>query len=149
MAFKFNISEKNGKTFHFESEAEEIIGKEINSIIKGEDINIELKGYELQITGTSDSAGLTAMANVEGVGLKKVILNYGKAMHKKPKGLKKKSKRPPKGLKLRKTVRGKVISPAITQINIKVIKEGHKKLEEIFPDQAKGKSKEEKKEKTE
>ena len=43
----------------------------------------------------------------------------------------------PGGLRLRKTVRGKVISPLIVQINLKLIKEGSKKLSEIFPDQNK------------
>ena len=33
---------------------------------------------------------------------------------------------------MRKTVRGKVISPEIIQINTKVVKEGAKKLEEVF-----------------
>ena len=58
-------------------------------------------------------------------------------MHIKPKGDKKKNSRPKKGMRLRKTVRGKVISPSIIQINLKIIKEGNKKLSEIFPDQVK------------
>ena len=41
----------------------------------------------------------------------------------------------PRGLRLRKTVRGKVISAVIAQINLKTIKEGAKNLSEIFPDQ--------------
>ena len=36
---------------------------------------------------------------------------------------------------MRKTVRGRVISPAIVQVNLKILKEGKKKLTEIFPDQ--------------
>jgi hypothetical protein len=36
---------------------------------------------------------------------------------------------------MRKTVRGKVISPAIVQINLKILKEGDKKLSEIFSEQ--------------
>ncbi len=36
---------------------------------------------------------------------------------------------------MRKTVRGKVISPDIVQINLKIVKEGGKKLSEIFPEQ--------------
>ena len=39
-----------------------------------------------------------------------------------------KIRRTKKGLRLRKTVRGEVISPEIVQINMKVLKEGHKKL---------------------
>jgi len=41
------------------------------------------------------------------------------------------------GVRLRKTVRGKVISEKVVQINMKVLKHGKKKLEEVFPDQNK------------
>ena len=60
-------------------------------------------------------------------------------MQKKPRkeGKRKRSRSKPKGLRLRKTVRGKTISEAISQINLKVLKEGKKKLLEIFPDQNK------------
>jgi len=146
MAFKINISGKDGKTFHLESESEELNGKELQNKVKGEDISVDLKGYELEITGASDKAGFTAMVDVEGIGLKKVLLGYGKGMHIKPKGDKKKNTQP-KGLRLRKTVRGKIISPAISQINLKVIKQGEKKLEEIFPDQGQPKEKENRKSK--
>ena len=43
----------------------------------------------------------------------------------------------PKGLRLRKTVRGNQIGEKTVQININVLKEGTKKLPEIFPDQNK------------
>jgi len=60
-------------------------------------------------------------------------------MKKRPRkeGKKKLSNKNPKGLRLRKTVRGKVLSDAISQINLKVLKEGSKKLSEIFPEQNK------------
>ena len=143
MAFKINIAEKNGKTFKLESEAEEIVGKELHDTIQGKEISPDLAGYEFEITGASDKSGFPSMENVEGISLKKVLLTYGKGMKKRPKreGKKKISNPKPKGLRLRKTMRGKVVSPAISQINLKVIKEGGKKLSEIFPDQNKGKSK--------
>jgi len=139
MVFKINISEKDGKTFHIETESEELIGKALHEIISGKDISENLEGYEFEITGASDNAGFTAMKEVEGVGLKRILLTYGKAMKKRPRreGKKKITTPKPKGLRLRKTVRGKIISPAIVQINTKVIKEGSKKLSEIFPDQGK------------
>lgn len=141
MPFKINISEKTGKTYHLELESEELMGKELHDKVDGKDILTDLAGYEFEITGASDKAGFTSMTNVEGVGLKKVLLTYGKAMKKKPRkeGKKKLSKNRPKGLRLRKTVRGKIISPAISQINLKIIKEGGKKLSEVFPEQCKGK----------
>ena len=135
MVFKINIAHK-GKTYKVETEDEKLAGYSIGEKVKGEEISEDLAEYELEITGTSDKAGFMGMATIEGPNLHKVLLGYGKGMHKKPKG-EKKINRKPKGLKLRKTVRGKVISDAISQINLKVLKEGLKKLSEIFPDQNK------------
>jgi small subunit ribosomal protein S6e len=137
MAFKINIATKDGKTFHIESDAESLMGKELHDKVEGKDISSDLEGYEFEISGASDKSGFTAMKNVEGIGLKKVLLTYGKAMKTRPKkeGKKKQLCKKPKGLRLRKTVRGKVISEAIIQINLKIVKEGKKKLSEIFQEQ--------------
>lgn len=137
MVFKINIAEKNGKTFHLESDSEEFVGKELHNKIEGKEISGDLSGYEFEITGASDTSGFTSLESVEGTSLKKVLLTYGKGMHRRPRreGKKKVSNFTPKGLRLRKTVRGKVISPEIVQINLKIVKEGNKKLSEIFPDQ--------------
>ena len=139
MPFKINISEKSGKTFKIESDAEEILGKSIGEKISGSDISSELNGYEFQISGASDKSGFPLMENVEGVGLKRVLLGYGKGMHSRSRkeGKKKRSNMRPKGLRLRKTVRGKILSGDVSQINLNVLKEGAKKLSEIFPEQNK------------
>ena len=139
MVFKINISEKSGKTFKIELEGDGLVGKSIREKIIGNDVSGDLNGYEFEITGASDKAGFTAMEDVEGIALNKVLLNYGKGMKKRPKkeGKRKRSKNKPKGLRLRKTVRGKTISEDIIQINLKVLKEGSKKLSEIFPEQNK------------
>lgn len=145
MVFKINISEKTGKTFHLELESEGLVGKQLHDKIDGKEILPDLAGYEFEITGASDKAGFTAMKEVEGIGLKRVLLSYEKGMKNKPRkeGKKKLSKNKPKGLRLRKTVRGKVISDAISQINLNVLKEGAKKLPDVFPEQCKGKEKKE------
>ena len=134
MAFKINIGTKKGKTYKLETESQALVGKELHQKIQGEDVSADLEGYEFEITGTSDSSGFTSLKSVEGSGLKKVLLSYEKAMKKRPKheGKNKRSDTTPKGLLLRKSVRGKVISPAITQINLKIIKEGKKSLKDIF-----------------
>jgi len=134
MVFKVNISDKGGKTYKVETEGESLIGKSLKDKIDGKDVSPDLAGYELEITGASDKAGFTAMEDVEGIGLKKVLLTYGKAMHKRQRreGKKKISNPYPGGLRKRKTVRGKVISESISQINTRVLKEGSKKLEEVF-----------------
>ena len=145
MPFKLNISEKSGKTYKLELESEELLGKELHDKIQGKELSPDLEGYELEITGTSDKAGFTSMKDVPGIGLKMVLLSYGKGLHKRPRkeGKKKRSNMKPKGLRMRRTVRGRVISPDITQINFNVIKEGKKKLSEIFPEQVAGKAKKE------
>jgi small subunit ribosomal protein S6e len=136
MTFKINISEKNGKTYKLESEAKGLVDKALHDKVEGILVSPDLEGYEFEICGASDKSGFTSMADVEGFGRKKVLLRYGKGMHIKPKGEKKKGKKIT-GLRLRKTVRGKVISDAISQINLKVLKEGSKKLAEVFPEQNK------------
>ena len=145
MPFKINISEKSGKTYKMELESEELLGKELGSTIHGKDLSPDLEGYELEITGTSDKAGLTSMKEVPGIGLKRVLLTYGKGLHKRPRkeGKKMRSNMRPKGLRMRRTVRGRVISADIIQINLKVLKPGAKKLSEIFPEQGQGKPKKE------
>ena len=139
MPFKINISDKSGKTYNLESEAEELIGKTLHDKIEGKELLADLSDYEFEITGASDKAGFTSMKEIEGVGLKKMFLRYGKGMKKRSKreGKKKRSDYTPKGLRLRRTVRGKVISPDIAQINLKILKVGKKQLAEIFPDQNK------------
>ena len=137
MAFKINISEKTGRTFHLDAESEELMGKKLHEKILGKDISPDLDGYEFEITGASDKAGFTAMKNVEGFGLKRVLLGYGKGMKKRSRkeGKKKRGNLKPEGLRLRKTVRGNTISEDIIQVNLKVLKEGSKKLIEVFPEQ--------------
>ena len=135
MTFKINISH-NGKAYKVESSDEELIGHSIGEKISGSEISEDLSGYELEITGTSDKAGFSGFSEIDGPNLKRLLLSYGKGMHKKPKGEKKVNKKP-KGLRLRKTVRGKEISQDTVQINSKVLKEGAKKFKELLDSQKK------------
>lgn len=132
MVFKINLGEK-GKTFKLETDNEELIGKKIGDKIHGKDLKSELEGYELEITGTSDKAGFPGNKYLDGFALRRVLLAKGKFM----KGWKKRRKKriKVKGLRKKKTLRGNQISKDTIQINIKVTKEGHKKLQEIFPEQ--------------
>jgi len=82
--FKINISEKSGKTYKLEAEAEGLMEKSLHDKVSGKEILPDLEGYEFEIAGASDKAGFTAMENVEGIGLKRVLLTYGKAMHTRP-----------------------------------------------------------------
>lgn len=143
MVFKINLSEKDGRTYHLEAEAEELVGKSLHDKVNGNSISPDLAGYEFEIMGASDKSGFPSLEQVEGISLKRVLLGYGKGMRKKPRreGKKPLSNPKPKGLRLRKTVRGKVLSADTVQINLKVLKEGHKKLKEMFPEQNQPKEK--------
>ena len=139
MVFKINIGTKSGKTYKLETEAKGVEGKELHQKILGKDLDLaselkSLEDYEFEITGASDKAGFTALESIPGTGLGRALLSYEKGMKKRPRreGKRKRSDYTPKGLRLRKTVRGRVISPDIVQINLKIIKEGKKPLEEIF-----------------
>ncbi len=125
MAFKLNISDK-GKAWRMQSEAEFLVGKSVGDKFEGKELSIDFEGYELEIAGGSDNAGFPLYKEAEGIGLKRVLLSKGWGMNDKR-----------KGVRLRKTVRGKTISEKVSQINLKVLKHGKKKLEEIFPDQNK------------
>jgi len=121
MAFKIQISEK-GKTYSFSTEDESLVGKKLGEEIKGEEVKPELAGYTLKLTGASDKSGFPSLEQVEGTGKKRILLNRGKGQRAKG-----------KGLILRKTIRGNTISTEMVQINLNVIKKGHKPLEELFP----------------
>jgi len=129
MPFKLNIATKDGKTFKMETESEALIDRALGEVVEGSDISADFQGYELKIAGASDKAGLPARAEVPGTALKGLLLSYGKGMWESR----------PKGLRRRKTVRGKVISKDIVQINFVVVKQGGKSLSEIFPEQNKPK----------
>jgi small subunit ribosomal protein S6e len=121
--FKLTINDpKTGKSYKKEvsgSESDVFRGKKIGDVVSGNAFG--LSGYELEITGGSDKDGFPMRGDIEGTGRKKPLVVSG--VGARPKG---------KGIKQRKTVRGNVIDVDISQINLKVVKEGNKKLEEIF-----------------
>lgn len=126
MAFKLNISDKEGKSWKLEIESEVLVGKNIGEKIDGKEVKPELEGFEFEITGGSDTAGFPLMSKIEGSGLKRVLLKKGWGMRDSR-----------EGVRLRKTVRGKQISASVSQINMCIVKEGKKKIFEIFPEQNK------------
>ena len=140
MPIKLNISEK-GKAWKLEVPEESLSGKSVGEKFDGKELKPELEGYELEITGGSDSSGFPLSKDVEGLGLKGLLLKKGWGMRDNREGLRK-----------RKTVRGKVISGTTSLININVLKPGKKPLAEVFPEQVKGeapKAEEKKEEKKE
>ena len=130
MPFKLNISDKQGKSWKLELQDESITGKVVGDKIEGKEIKPELEGYELEITGGSDISGFPLAKDVEGIGLKRVLLTKGWGMRDSRDGVRR-----------RKTIRGKTIATTTSQINLKVTKEGAKKMAEIFLEQNQPKEK--------
>ena len=119
MVFKINISNK-GKTYKLETENEILVGKKIGETINGDEIDGNMANYQLEITGSSDLSGIPGFKGLEGT-------NYHRKLHKYGPGMKERRK----GIRLRKTLRGEEISSKTHQINIKVIKEGNKKFDDL------------------
>lgn len=142
VSFKLCISDpSNGKTFQREVKdnlTRPFIGLNIGETIKGD--NIEINGYEFQITGGSDYCGFPMRKGI--LGLRKKIAIYGGVGFRGG----------ARGIRRRKTVCGHKIHERISQVNLKVIKHGSKTLAEIFgvgeaKKEEKTEAKEEKKEK--
>ncbi len=134
VSFKLCISEpSSGRTFQREVKdnlARPFIGLNIGETIKGD--NFEIAGYEFQITGGSDYCGFPMRKGI--LGARKKLVIYGGIGFKGAE----------KGIKMRKTVCGHKIHERISQVNLKVVKPGAKKLAEIFGVPEKAESKEEK-----
>jgi len=121
-SFKINIADpktsKCYKTEVKEEKAAPFMGLNIGEKIEGDKIGIE--GYEFQITGGTDYCGFPMRRGI--LGIRKKITIYKGVGFKG--GL--------KGMKKRKTVCGHKISESISAINLKVLKEGSKKLSDMF-----------------
>lgn len=122
--FKVVISDpKTGKAYQkvvSGANANKLIGKQIGDVINGTLVDLP-PDYELQITGGSDKDGFPMRPDLPGTGRKRLLLSGGVGYNPKEKGVRR-----------RKTVRGRVISADIVQINMKVVKHGKIPLEEFF-----------------
>lgn len=123
MVFKINVSHK-GRTFKADSDNESFIRMKIGDKIQGSLVSTELDGYELEITGTSDLSGFPGLKGHLGGQLRGLLLT------KKDKGM---NLTRPRGLRLKKTIRGEEISEKTSQINTKILREGVKKFDEVCP----------------
>jgi len=125
--FKLNIG--NPKTSKCVQQAiaepatDAFIGLKIGDTIKGD--SFDMAGYEFEITGGSDFCGFPMRKGVAG-DRKKILAEKGVGFRKHA-----------KGIKTRKTVCGETITKNTVQINLKVLKEGKKKLGEAPAEEAK------------
>ena len=124
MEFRVVVSDpKTGRAYQKVvggANANRLIGKQIGDVINGTVVELP-PDYELQITGGSDKDGFPMRPDIPGSGRKRLLLSGGVGFRPREKGMRR-----------RKTVRGKVISKDIVQINMKVVKHGKVPLEEIF-----------------
>ncbi|MCD6493275.1 MAG: 30S ribosomal protein S6e [Archaeoglobaceae archaeon] len=131
MEFKVVISDpKTGRAYQkviSGANANRLIGKQVGDVINGTLVELP-PDYELQITGGSDKDGFPIRPDIPGTVRKKILLSGGVGYRAKRKGMRK-----------RKTVRGRVISRDIVQINTKVVKHGKIPLEEYFKEKEKDK----------
>jgi len=111
---------KTGKSYQKALETVDFDGKKIGETVKGDFLGLE--GYELEITGGSDYAGFPLRKDIEGTARKKGLFRGGVGMKKVER----------KGIRIRKTVCGNTITEKTVQVNLKVTKEGTKKLVDIF-----------------
>ena len=121
-SFKLNIADtKAGKCYKTEvkdTQAAPFMGLNIGEKIEGTKIGID--GYEFSITGGTDYCGFPMRRGILGI-RKKLTIYPGIGFRG---GL--------KGMKKRKTVCGHKINDTISTINLKVLKEGTKKLSDMF-----------------
>jgi len=127
-SFKLNIADtKAGKCYKTEvkeAQAAPFMGLNIGEKVEGSKIGIE--GYEFSITGGTDYCGFPMRRGILGI-RKKLTIYPGIGFRG---GL--------KGMKKRKTVCGHKINETISAINLKVLKEGAKKLSDMFGSKKEG-----------
>lgn len=130
-SFKLNIADpKEGKCYKTEvkdAQAAPFMGLNLGEKIEGTKIGID--GYEFLISGGTDFCGFPMRKGILGI-RKKLTVYPGLGFRG---GL--------KGMKKRKTVCGHKINESISAINLKVLKEGTKKLFDLFGKKEEGKEK--------
>ena len=127
-AFSVDISGSNYN--HFLGKK---IGDGVDGMFVGEGAQ-SLTGYKLEITGGSDLTGRPMRSDLDGGGVKSVLITAGVG-YKGKKYVKKKGKTyryKYDGLRRRRNLRGNVISQDTRQINLKIVEAGKRPLGVIF-----------------
>lgn len=116
---KFVVSTKSGKAYSAASDNILFVGRKIGDTVKLDEIG--LTGFEAEITGGSDKQGFPMNGSVKGHGRRKIFFAGGVGF--KPKR---------DGERRRVSVRGNTISENISQVNLKVTKEGSVNIDELL-----------------
>jgi len=114
-----NIGTSDGNVHQIETEPEKFVTKEIGDEVDGSSLGLD--GYTLEITGGSDKSGFPMRESIEGSERKRVMIEDGSGINVEEDGIRK-----------RKSVRGNTVSTEIEQLNMKVIEEGSKTIEDVL-----------------
>lgn len=121
--FKVVMSTKDGKSYQKDvksPEADELLKRRIGEKFSGDSIGYA--GYEFEVTGGSDKCGFPMRSGIQ----------FARKMIKTEKGVGfsglDRNDKKQRGLIKKRTVCGEMITKIITQINLKVLKEGAEKL---------------------
>ena len=119
--FKLTIGNpKTGKSVKKDiagPQAEVLLGKDIGETISGDALGFA--GYEFEITGGSDNAGFPMRYGLKGFGRKRILTYFGVGFSGKNRW-----GRGQKGLRVKTLVCSQKIFPKISQVNLKITKEG-------------------------
>lgn len=132
--FKIVISDKGGRAGQKEltpKESEALLGTKIGQKVPGSTIGFE--GYEFEVCGGSDTSGFPMKKGLHAATVVPLLVSGGTGYRPKT-----------DGIKDRKRVRGERVTEDISQINLKVVKEGSKKFVEYFPPKEKAPAEEKK-----
>jgi small subunit ribosomal protein S6e len=113
---------EDGTTYQFEidgQDANRFQGRAIGETVDGGAVGLD--GYEVEITGGSDTAGRPMRGDVEGADLKQLLLTGGVGYEPQVDGERR-----------RVTVRGREVSDETRQINAKIVARGGTSVDELL-----------------
>lgn len=121
--FQVSVADPHdGTTHQFDVEGQDanrFIGRELGETVEGSAVGLD--GYELELTGGSDTAGRPMREGVAGPNLKAVLLTGGTGFNPTRDGERK-----------RVTVRGREVSEDTRQINAEITARGDQSVAELL-----------------
>ncbi|WP_336135179.1 30S ribosomal protein S6e [Natronomonas amylolytica] len=120
--FQVVVGDEDGTTYSFEvdgQDANRFIGRSIGETVDGDALG--LSGYELEITGGSDTSGRPMREDVAGTDTAEILLEGGVGFEPSVDGERK-----------RVTVRGAEISDDTRQINASIVEQGEESIDDLL-----------------
>lgn len=122
-SFKVVVSDpESGETFQRDADdqdANRFLGRSLGEEVDGGAVGLD--GYEIEVTGGSDTAGRPMRGDVPGTELKQLLLTGGVGYHPEVDGERR-----------RVTVRGREISDETRQINAEIVSRGDSSIDELL-----------------